>query len=362
MNFELNEEERKFEEALSRFLHKSGYPDRACEVQLEKDFERGLYTEMCSLGFLFPDIPEEAGGGGLPSSFSVIPFRLLGKYLFPSPALDSYIALSLMSQDERLRGTARETCGGAKMFSTAISGEEPAEGKRKGGKIRVRSGEKFAFYAGDADGLVVDVLLDGGRVPLLLLKGEYEAERIETMSDGQTYAVRCDAECSEERILGNSEDLDSALCRMWMLSSAEMLGMAEGAFERAVAYSNERIQFSRTIGSFQAVRHMLADDYMNIRGCGFMVHEAAYLCGIGAEDWKGASALAFLMAEETSEAAAKNSHQVHGAMGFTTEMPIHLYYKRAKSIGKSRGDRRAIEETILAHWNGPLWIKEEDVK
>ncbi len=350
MNFEPSREEKMLEDELSRLLKDASYPDVSYRVLLSKRFDRELYRRMCTLGFVFPGDP----------ILSVVSFRVFGRHLFISPALDCHVSLYLLSKREGpFKELTKAIVKGEKIISVAFDTENTAQGTWKGERLNVQCEGKFAFFLEDADGVIVDVETDGGVHPVLLLKGEYQHEKVDMMSDEPVYTLKCDTACTRERVLGDKDTLLDARCMIWLLSSAELLGIAEGAFSRAVKYSRERVQFGRPIGSFQAIRHMLADDYMNIRGCGFMVNESGYLCKRGLEVWKGASALAFMFAAEVSEQATKNCHQIHGAMGFTVEMPVHLYYKKAKSVAGRWFQGNELEKTVLHYWRGPLWIEEE---
>jgi alkylation response protein AidB-like acyl-CoA dehydrogenase len=128
---------------------------------------------------------------------------------------------------------------------------------------------------------------------------------------------------------------DDATAQEWrrggsLLTAAFQVGMAQRCTEAANEYSLARKQFDRPIGSFQAVKHMLADMFVRAQVAQAAVHAAAVQCddpGVG--DGERALAGACLLAGEAALENAKTSLQVHGGIGFTWESDVHLYLKRA---------------------------------
>jgi alkylation response protein AidB-like acyl-CoA dehydrogenase len=108
--------------------------------------------------------------------------------------------------------------------------------------------------------------------------------------------------------------------------AAEAVGAADRALERTVEYVRQRHQFGRPIGSFQAVKHRLADVYVRVQAARSAAYHAAWACGSGAEPVGG---LALAQALEALRSAASEGIQLHGGIGFTWEHEAHLYFKRA---------------------------------
>ena len=114
------------------------------------------------------------------------------------------------------------------------------------------------------------------------------------------------------------------------LAAALLLGIAEAVTERATAFAKEREQFGRAIGGFQAVKHLLADMVVRTEIARAAVYAAAvHLDDPEVGDVVPAVSTAKLLAGENALANAKAAVQVHGGMGFTWEVPVHLYLKRA---------------------------------
>jgi alkylation response protein AidB-like acyl-CoA dehydrogenase len=138
--------------------------------------------------------------------------------------------------------------------------------------------------------------------------------------------------------------------------------MASEVLELAVDYAKGREQFSRPIGSFQAIKHLLADCLTKAEAARCAVQFAAALhdqedvavaeaevmgMSTGQMLWR-LSAGAKLLADEAAIANARTAVQVYGGMGFTWEVPIHLYLKRARVLATRFGNRKAMAETVAA--------------
>jgi alkylation response protein AidB-like acyl-CoA dehydrogenase len=109
--------------------------------------------------------------------------------------------------------------------------------------------------------------------------------------------------------------------------ACEAVGAAERVLERTVEYVGQREQFGRPVGSFQAVKHRLADVYVGVQAARSAAYHAAWACGAGAGRCAGGPALA--QALEALRRAAAEGIQLHGGIGFTWEHDAQLYFKRA---------------------------------
>jgi alkylation response protein AidB-like acyl-CoA dehydrogenase len=124
-----------------------------------------------------------------------------------------------------------------------------------------------------------------------------------------------------------------------VLGGALLVGLASATVDMAVAYAKDREQFGRPIGSFQAVKHLCADMLVRVEVARAAVHAAAVNVDqpdVG--DGVRAAAGAALLAAEAAVANGKSCIQVHGGMGFTWEVPAHLYLMRARVLSRSVAD------------------------
>ncbi len=136
---------------------------------------------------------------------------------------------------------------------------------------------------------------------------------------------------------GAVEALRAALTAGAAMLASEQLGLAEKCLELTVGYVKERYQFARPVGSFQAVKHRLADVWVAVSQARAAARYAAACLAEGDPDTPVAVALAKAACGEVATLAAQECVQLHGGIGFTWEHPAHLYLKRAKSASTGFG-------------------------
>jgi alkylation response protein AidB-like acyl-CoA dehydrogenase len=133
------------------------------------------------------------------------------------------------------------------------------------------------------------------------------------------------------------------------LTAAQLVGIAAALTELAVAYAKERRQFGRPIGSFQAVKHILADMLVRAEVARAALHAAGCtLDDLSVGDPGRAVAGAKLLAGDAAVANGKAAVQVHGGMGYTWEVDVHLYLKRAVVLSSTFGTTDALAEAMAA--------------
>ncbi|MGH3156654.1 MAG: acyl-CoA dehydrogenase family protein, partial [Streptosporangiaceae bacterium] len=149
--------------------------------------------------------------------------------------------------------------------------------------------------------------------------------------------------------------VSAALTAGAAMLAAEQLGLAQRCLDMTVAYAKERRQFARQIGSFQAIKHRLADLYVAITQARAVSRYAAACLAESSPDTAVAVAMAKAYCGETAVKAAEECFQLHGGIGFTWEHPAHLYLKRAKSgsIAFGSPDRHRTALAGLAGLPGP---------
>jgi alkylation response protein AidB-like acyl-CoA dehydrogenase len=120
--------------------------------------------------------------------------------------------------------------------------------------------------------------------------------------------------------------------------SAEMLGAADHVLSMSVAYAKDRVQFGKPIGSFQAIKHMLADALVDLEGMRSTAYYAAWCVGADDPEHSLAASMAKSWCSDASKRIMAAGLQVHGGIGFTWEHDMHLYVKRAQLDQVSFGD------------------------
>ena len=139
-------------------------------------------------------------------------------------------------------------------------------------------------------------------------------------------------------------------------TAAQLLGLADRMIELTVDYAKERKQFGVPIGSFQAVKHHLANARLALEFARPLVYRAAYSVAHDDPDRSVHVSMAKAQASDAAMLASRVALQCHGAIGYTTEYDLHLYMKRAWALARAWGDaswhRRRIEQAILGGSNG----------
>jgi alkylation response protein AidB-like acyl-CoA dehydrogenase len=137
------------------------------------------------------------------------------------------------------------------------------------------------------------------------------------------------------------------LDRAAVLLAFEQLGGADRALEMGRDYALDRIAFGRPIGSFQAIKHMLADMYVSATLARSNCYYGAWALSTNAAELPEAAASARISATQAFQHCAKNNIQVHGGMGFTWEFDCHMYYRRANALALSLGSMSYWEDALI---------------
>jgi hypothetical protein len=141
--------------------------------------------------------------------------------------------------------------------------------------------------------------------------------------------------------------VSQVLDRAAVLLSFEQVGGADRALEMGRDYALDRIAFGRPIGSFQAIKHMLADMYVSATLARSNCYYGAWALSTNASELPEAAAAARISATQAFQHCAKNNIQVHGGMGFTWEFDCHLYYRRANATALSLGSMSYWEDALI---------------
>jgi alkylation response protein AidB-like acyl-CoA dehydrogenase len=256
--------------------------------------ERDLWRELADAGVFSLCVPEGAGGVGLGRAEAVLVFEALGRALVPGPLVGTHLAAG---------STTSEVVGVV---------------ERTEGPVVVEHLDALdALLALDEAGVWA---IDPRRL---------DAAAIDEPLDPLTPSHRVAELPVGDRLAGPEEAVRWRLAGA-ALVAAQQLGIALATTDLAVAYAKQREQFDRPIGSFQAVKHLLADMLVRAE----VARAAVYAAGVTLDqpavgDPRRAVATAKVMAGDAARLNGKACVQVHGGMGFTWEVDAHLYLKRA---------------------------------
>jgi alkylation response protein AidB-like acyl-CoA dehydrogenase len=146
--------------------------------------------------------------------------------------------------------------------------------------------------------------------------------------------------------LAGADALDRALQHAAVALAAEQVGGAQRCLDMAVAYAKERVQFGRVIGSFQALKHKMADMMVAVESARSAVYYAACVAADDGEALPAAASMAKAAASDAYDHCAGDALQIFGGVGFTWEYDIHLYFKRARSTHALLGDAAFHRELV----------------
>jgi alkylation response protein AidB-like acyl-CoA dehydrogenase len=205
----------------------------------------------------------------------------------------------------------------------------------------------FVPYALGAEALLV--LARTGEAPdalsFLLVPADadgLELTALRAMSNDRLFqvdltGVRVGADALVGERDGGWAALQAQLPRATVLQAAELVGLADAAFDQAVAYTKVRIAFGRPIGAFQAIQHKCADMLSDRDAARFLVYQAAVLVNLG-RGHEAEVAMAKAFAVDASRRVCKEAHQIYGGHGFVLENPLNYFYRRQKVLELMLGD------------------------
>ncbi|HVY85877.1 MAG TPA: acyl-CoA dehydrogenase family protein [Caulobacterales bacterium] len=350
MDFDFSEECRTFQEQVRRCASASG-GILAARAVLEGGqlYAADLYADLARLGCLGAAIPEQYGGLGLGYLHLCAASEALGAELAPVPLSSTvYLAAELIliagSESQKAQWLPRIASGD--VIATLADVDEP-------GAACACAGERVSgAKAPVGDGMAADLAIVSARKPgdadrlYLVNLGEAGVRRVTLRSiDPSRPQARVIFDAAPCEPLGGGVSAASALDRAYdraaILLAFEQLGGAEAALRAARDYAVERRTFGRPIGSYQAIKHKLADVYMANQLARAHAYYGAWALDAGAPELPRAAAGARVAATDAFSLAAQENLQTHGGIGFTWEGDCQLYYRRARHLSLVIGSQGA---------------------
>ncbi len=294
-----------------------------------------IWAGLADLGLPGLMIPEEHGGLGLGMVEAALAAEALGRVTAPTPFLGSGVlaplALTLAGTAEQRARWLPKLASGEATAGAAIS--EGVAGARDGAGVTAGSGRLngkalFALDAASADLLIVGDRAGGLNLALT-------ASRTQPMPgiDATRPLWELTFEDAPAQALASNMALERLRDAAWIVLAADTLGAAQGMLDKAVAYAKERKQFGRTIGSFQAVKHLCAEMAAELEPARALVWYAAYAFDHVPEEAALMAAHAKAHTSEIGRFIARTATEVHGGVGMTDLLGLHYAFKR---IGQNR--------------------------
>jgi alkylation response protein AidB-like acyl-CoA dehydrogenase len=363
MNFDFSDEQKALKAEARRFLE-ARCTTRQVRKVLDDDavtYDAELWSGVAGQGWLGAAIPEEHGGLGLGHMELCVLAEELGRALAPVPFSSTLYffaeALLLAGSDAQKAARLPKIASGELIGCFAIA-EGPGPVNPASLKTTVSgdrlTGEKLPVTDGECAGQAVVLAREGGQASLFLvdLNGPgVEREVLKTLDPTRGAARLTFSNAPAERLgaAGEGGDLtEQVLNRAAVLLAFEQVGMSDRALEMAKDYALNRYAFGRPIGSYQAIKHKLADMYVKNELARSNAYYGAWALEDGAAELPIAAAAARVSACDAAWYAAKENLQTHGGIGYTWEMDCHLFYRRAQQLGLVAGGAKAWKERLVS--------------
>ena len=341
MYFGLSEEQKSLEENINRFLEDNASLDVIKAVANgESEKAQQVHQGIIDLGLSGLVVPEESGGLELNMLFATVVASALGSGTAPVPYAGSYvmapIAINLGGDEQQKSNWLPKIAGGECVIGVGLSeyvgaredsGIEFSNGKLSGRCLFLIDGKDAdAYLLADKSGqlYLVDSSSSGITVTELTTVDKTRTS-IELVLD------KVDAEMLPNS--SNKEVIEKVLDAGRLMLAADTVGAAQVMLDKSVAYSLERKQFGRLIGSFQAVKHMCAEMAAELEPCHSMIWHAAHCQDNVPEEARLMACQTKAHVSEVGKQVSKTATEVHGGMGFTDELGLHYWFKR---IGLNR--------------------------
>jgi alkylation response protein AidB-like acyl-CoA dehydrogenase len=347
MDLRLTDEQQMLRDTVRGLLEQYSGPEtvRALEED-ETGYRADLWNEMARMGLLGLSVAEEHGGAGQGAFENAILYEELGRALTQTPHFVSCVlGAGVLARSPLAPSWLPRIASGEAFVSVAWF--EPGRGCAQADvqtSAAPLSGTKILVpFAPQAARLLVLARASDGVGVYLADPGAAVVTREQTLASDASYEVTFDGADGER--VGSWNDWDDVSIDGQIALAAFCVGGARRAHEMAVEYAKERIQFDRPIGSFQAIAHPLADTATQIEGAATLVHEAAWSRDTG-RDAAPLAAMAKMVAADVFKRTTKLGQQVFGGIGFTKDIDMQLYFRRAKQLEITWWDAPSLSERI----------------
>jgi alkylation response protein AidB-like acyl-CoA dehydrogenase len=354
MNFDFSDDQKYLKEQAHKFLSERAAMPRVRAV-LDSDgvsHDATLWASIAEMGYLGAAIPEEYGGLGLGELELCVLAEEMGRSLAAVPWSST---VYFLAEGLKIAGTeAQKQALLPKIAQGSIIGCVAAsEGP---GEPRLET-MKTTFDGASISGIKIPVT-DGDIAThaLVLVKHQGATSLVLVDMSGQgitkTPHATLKFDNTPAQLIGEAGDGLGLLARIYdraaVLIAFEQVGGAQACLDMATEFAKGRYAFSRQIGSFQAIKHKLADIYVALEIARSNAFYGAWALSCDAPELPLAAACARIAACEAYHLASKENIQTHGGMGFTWDVDCHLFYRRAKLLAVQIGAPALWKEKLVA--------------
>jgi alkylation response protein AidB-like acyl-CoA dehydrogenase len=367
MDFDLSDEQKDVQKAAREFAQGEFDPDLALELDQTGQFPESIWKKAAKLGFIGVHYPEEFGGQGLGLFENILVIEAfcrvdsgIGSALC-SVDIGSEVILKFGTQEQK-KSFIPLLAKGERRLSIAFAESEDGKdlsllstvAEKKGDGYLLHGGKRFVINVSLANAFIIlcKEPKEGWITLIVESKEGIEVHPIEKMGlrmipfgDLHFKGVRVPA---ERRIGRENEGVAQAHYFhqvMGLESLAQALGMAQGAFDRAIQYAKQREQFSRKLSQFQVIRHKLADMAVSIEVARCLTYKKATEYDQGRMD-SGSLSMTQLEVGRRLIGVVDEALQIFGGYGYMAEQDIEHYYRDAWAIGVELGTEEEHKDEI----------------
>jgi acyl-CoA dehydrogenase len=366
MNFDFSDDQKMLRDQVQKFLSEKCTTRTVRKVYESGDsFDRVLWKQIGEMGWLGTAIPENYGGLGLGYLELCVIAEELGRALAPVPFSSTaylFAEAILQAGSEEQKSKYLPKVASGELIGTFARAEGPGavtpksiRTTFKGGRL---SGKKIAVVDGkDADFAVVLARSSdepgerGLALALVDLQGAGVTRRVEDSIDPSRSHAQITFDSAGAEVLGKAGEgwthTANVLNRAAIMTAFEQVGGADTCLAMSKDYAMQRYAFGRLIGSYQAIKHKLADMYVNTELARSNAYYGAWALSTNARELPLAAAAARVSATQAFDYAAKENIQTHGGIGFTWEADCQFYYKRARELSLNLGPQRVWKDKLV---------------
>jgi alkylation response protein AidB-like acyl-CoA dehydrogenase len=334
VDFTFSEDQLLFQDEVKKFLVNEITTEKIRELwDSESGRSDDWWAQLAELGLTGMTVPEDFGGLGMNETDFVLLAQECGFVALPEPLVDTVlVAVPLL---------------------TGIGGDLAAQWLPKiaGGEAKVVVGLQQNTLVADANVADLLILQNGNELHALTADAVSLTRNDSVDPSRRLYQVEWTP--SPETCIASGGDAEqliaTALDRGALGAAAQSLGLSQRMIELSVQYTADRQQFGVAIGTFQAVKHRMANVAVPLEYAKAVVHRAAASLASTHADASLHVSHAKLAACEAAQTASKNSMQVHGAMGYTWEVDLHIFMKKAWALANTWGDMAFHKNRVEDH-------------
>ncbi len=348
----LKDSDRHIVDSIGALLDGAGGLDRVRRLQAASlGFDAEVWAQLATNGWLGASVPEAQGGVGLTHSEMVLLLEHAGKRLMPEPLVLALGAARLLSQ-----------CGSVaaqQLLADVIAGKTICVpvGRETGNDpspLKLDAAQRLSgmtgYVADGHVGTVFLVLVDDALYAMPRNTSGVTLDSEETVDGGSIARLRVDVvNLADLTLLGKGPEASAAVAAatdlMRLGYAALLVGLMDEALQITVGYMKDRRQFGVPIGSFQALQHRAASLYVIINAARALLYEAAKA---GAERRSVAALGAKAYAAQTAMKTVQECVALHGAIGYTEEYKMSLYFRRAMALAVAGGDAVSCRKLLYA--------------